>query len=456
MPGAYIICRGRGRYYDGGKSIMKDYAAEYTKKVISIEEAIGKIESGMEIVLNQMGVPEGLMDQLHTIADRVSDVKVFVAITGKPFEWYLNPDMAGHFEYCSWFHGPATRAGMATNPAGVCFVPNLLHSIGPDYARARKPNIFYGSCTPPDKHGYVSIGLSCVYERSAMEKADVVVMEVNRNLPRLMGETAVHIDDVDFFVENDYMPMNIPDIEPNETDLIIGKLVADLVEDGSTIQLGIGGIPSAVGKCLTEKNDLGVHTELLGDTMMHLHELGNITNKKKSLFKDRFVCAFVNGTHKLYQWVDDNVSIRVLRGDWVNDPAVIRRNSKMVSINSCMMVDLTGQVLSEGIGTNQYSGTGGQLDFGLGAKEGLDGKGKGIIACYSTAKNGAASTIVSVPPQGTPVTLHRGISDYVVTEHGVVWLRGRTVKERAELLIGIADPKFRDQLREEAKRYGYM
>ena len=435
---------------------MKDFQGEYKKKIISIEEALGKVESGMDIVLNQMGVPEGLMEKLHTIADKVKNVKVFVAITGKTFEWYMDPSMQGHFTYCSWFHGPATRAGIAASPGTVVYTPNLLHNIGPDYVRARKADIFFGSCTPPDKHGHVSIGLSCVYERTIMEKADLIIMEVNKNLPRLIGDTAVHVDDVNFFVENDYTPMNIPDIEPEEEDLVIGKYVSDLVEDGSTIQLGIGGIPSAVGKCLTTKNDLGVHTELLGDTMMHLYEQGVITNKKKSLYKDKFVCAFVNGTQKLYDWLDDNVSVRVLRGDWVNDPSVIRQNSKMVAINSCMMIDLTGQVFSEGIATAQYSGTGGQLDFSMGASEAYDKQGKAIIACHSTVKAGTKSTIVSLPPPGTPVTLHRGITDYVVTEYGVAWLRGKTVPERVEALIAVAHPNFREQLKEEAKKLGYI
>ncbi|HEX7533896.1 MAG TPA: acetyl-CoA hydrolase/transferase C-terminal domain-containing protein, partial [Syntrophales bacterium] len=205
-----------------------------------------------------------------------------------------------------------------------------------------------------------------------------------------------------------------------------------------------------------KKRDLGVHTEMLVDSMKHLYEIGVITNKKKALHKDKFVCAFMFGSQELYDWTDNNVAVSVLRARYVNAPAVIRQNSKMTSINTCFMVDLTGQVFSESIGTHQYSGTGGQFDTAVGAREGLDGLGKSIIACRSTAKSGKISRIVSVAPQGTPVTLQRGVSDYIVTEHGVAWLRGKTVRERTESLISIAHPDFREQLKEEAQRMGYM
>jgi acyl-CoA hydrolase len=207
---------------------------------------------------------------------------------------------------------------------------------------------------------------------------------------------------------------------------------------------------------LRNKKDLGVHTEMMVDSMMELYDMGVITNQKKSIHKGKFICTFAMGSDRLYQWLDNNPAVEFLRGAYVNDPCLIRQNSKMVSINTCMMIDFTGQVASEGIGTQQYSGTGGQSDTAVGAIEGLDGKGKSIIACRSTAKGGTISTIVPVLPPGTGVTLHRSNTDYVVTEYGSVRLTGRTVRERTELLISIAHPDFREELRKQAEEIGYL
>ena len=290
-----------------------------------------------------------------------------------------------------------------------------------------------------------------------MEKADLIILEVSENNPRILGDAEVHISDVDFFVENNHMPPIIPPPPPpDEADFSIGRHIAELVEDGSTIQIGIGNIPNAAGKCLIGKKDLGIHTEMLTDSMLELYESGTVTNRKKSLLPGKTVCAFAFGTQALYDWVDDNPSVVFLRGEWVNDPTVVRRNTKMVSINTCMMVDLTGQVFSEAIGTSQYSGTGGQFDFAMGAREAYDRSGKSFIACKSTAKGGTMSSIITTPPLGTPVTLHRGITDYIVTEYGAAWLRGKTVKERAQSLIRIAHPDFRGQLAEEAEKCGFL
>ena len=289
-----------------------------------------------------------------------------------------------------------------------------------------------------------------------IEAADIVILEVSDKLPRTFGDLDVHIDDIDYFIETHREAPTLPIKEPSELDKTIGAHIADLVEDGSTIQLGIGGIPNAVGKCLTGKKDLGVHTEMLVDAMAELYDAGVITNKKKSLYPGKFVCAFISGSKMLYDFVDNNVAVLVKRGQWVNDPAVVRQNSKMVSINTCMMVDLTGQVISEGIGTKHYSGTGGQFDTAMGAREAYDGLGKSIIACASTAKGGASSCIVSTAPAGTAVTLHRGMTDWVVTEFGAVNLRAKTIPERVDALISIAHPNFREQLKEEAAKIGWI
>jgi acyl-CoA hydrolase len=266
----------------------------------------------------------------------------------------------------------------------------------------------------------------------------------------------VHVSQVDYFVEHDQEVPTLPSPTPSETDLAIGGHIAELVENGSTIQLGIGGIPNAAALALRDKRDLGVHTEMMVDSMMELYEMGVITNGCKGLLKGKFVCCFSMGSRKLYDWLDDNVTVQFERGRWVNDPAIIRQNTKMVSVNTCLMVDFTGQVAAESIGTNQYSGTGGQSDTAMGAVEGLDGLGKSIIACYSTAKGGTVSTIVPTLPEGTAVTLHRSNVDIVVTEHGIARLRGRTVRERARELIGVAHPAFRAELTAKAKAIGYL
>jgi acyl-CoA hydrolase len=228
------------------------------------------------------------------------------------------------------------------------------------------------------------------------------------------------------------------------------------VEDGSTIQLGIGEIPNAAALSLHTKKDLGVHTEMMVDSMMELYELGVITNRRKTLHKNKFICTFAMGSEKLYKWLNNNPSIEFLRGSYVNDPCILKHNSRMVSINTCIMVDFTGQVSSESIGIEQYSGTGGQTDTAVGAIEGTDGLGKSIIACRSTARRGTVSTIVPVLPEGSAVTLHRSHTDYVVTEWGSVRLTGRTVRERTRALISIAHPDFQVELTAQAEKMGYI
>jgi Acetyl-CoA hydrolase len=201
-----------------------------------------------------------------------------------------------------------------------------------DFIFARKPHIFYGTCTPPDKHGYVSLSLGITYEKDILEAADLVILEVNPLLPRTFGDTHLHISEVDFFVEHEQIVPELPSPQPSETDLTIGRYIGELVEDGSTIQLGIGGIPNAAALALRDKKDLGVHTEMIVDSMMELYEMGVITNRKKSFHKGKLVATFAMGSRKLYDWLDDNVAVEFMRGRWVNNPAVVSQNSKMVSI----------------------------------------------------------------------------------------------------------------------------
>ncbi|NPD44575.1 MULTISPECIES: acetyl-CoA hydrolase/transferase family protein [unclassified Lentimicrobium] len=436
---------------------MKDYQKIYNNKLISTKEVANLIKSDSDIIVAQCASePQGCMEQFHLAKERVENVKVYSVLTLKAYEFYMNPEMKGHFELCSWFHAPGSRKALKEKTGTVTYVPNMLHRAGLDRLFNRRPHLFIGTCTPPDKNGFVSLSLGITYEKDILESADIVVLEVNEELPRTLGDTHIHISDVNYFVENTQAAPSLPSPEPDETAMEIGNHIASLVEDGSTIQLGIGDIPNAAALSLKGKKDLGVHTEMLVDSMMELYEAGVITNKKKSYYKDKFVCTFAMGSPKLYEWLDNNPSVEFIRGKFANDPALIKLNSKMVSINTCIMVDLMGQVASESIGTSQYSGTGGQADTAVGAVEGTDGKGKSIIACRSTAKGGSVSTIVTVLPAGTAVTLHRSNTDYIVTEFGIASLRGKSIKERTEELIKIAHPDFRAQLRSDAEKVGFI
>lgn len=436
---------------------MKDLNKLYKSKLITTEQVAGLIQSDSDIIVAQCASePQGCMSKFHLAKDRVKNVNVFSVLTLMPYDFYMKPEMKGHFELCSWFHAPGSRKAINQGTGTVSYVPNMLHRAATDRLKVRKPHLFVGTCTPPDNKGFVSLSLGITYEKDILENAEISVLEVNNQLPRTLGDTHVHISDVDYFVENHQIPPTLPSPEPDEEALRIGANIADLVDDGSTIQLGIGEIPNAAALSLKNKKDLGVHTEMFVDSMMELYELGVITNKKKALYNGKFVCTFAMGSEKMYQWLDNNPSVEFVRGKFANDPCLIRQNSKMVSINTCIMVDFTGQVASESIGTNQYSGTGGQTDTAVGAIEGFDGLGKSIIACRSTAKKGEISTIVPVFPEGTAVTLHRSHTDYIVTEWGSVRLTGLTVKERTRALISVAHPDFKTELTEQAQKLGYL
>jgi acyl-CoA hydrolase len=429
----------------------------YRSKLIAIDEAVTHIRSDNDVIVAMCASePQGCMSRFHIMADRVENVRVFSCLTLKPYDFYMRPEMRGHFELASWFHAPGSREALKLGTGTVTFVPNMLHRAASDRIHARKPDIFFGTCTPPDKHGFVSLALGITYEKDVIQAGALVVLEVNPRLPRTLGDTQIHVSQVDYFVEHDQEVPALPSPAPSAIDHAIGAHIAGLVENGSTIQLGIGGIPNAAALALKDKQDLGVHTEMFVDSMMELYEMGVITNARKALKPGKFITTFAMGSRKLYDWLDDNVAVEFQRGRWVNDPAVVAQNSRMVSINTCISVDFTGQVASESIGPNQYSGTGGQSDTAQGAVAGTDGLGKSIIACYSTAKGGTVSTIVPTLPNGSAVTLHRSLVDHVVTEHGVAHLRGRTVRERTRALIAIAHPDFRERLAEQASQGGYI
>jgi acyl-CoA hydrolase len=430
-------------------------------KLIGVEQALEKIRTGDSIVSALAAAePAALLAQLHTIAPRVRDVTVATCLPMQPYPFYTDPAMRGRFYHDAWFFTPPVRK--AHEEAGTTsYVPNHLHRAGLDRLAYQKPTVFAGTCTPPDHLGYVSLSLSVTYERELMEAAGTVILEINENLPRTYGDTIIHCDAVDHFIEHDCAVPELPPAAPDDKDLRIGAAIAELIEDGSTLQIGIGGIPNAVTSMLKGKRDLAIHTEMFTDGMVDLFEAGCIARTPHSFGREtltgKMVGAFALGTRRLYDFLHRNPAVALMRGSWVNDPYVIARNRKQVSINTTLEVDLTGQVCSESIGPRQFSGTGGQSDTAVGAQ--MSEGGRSFIALYSTTAlkqpDGSRKTISKIVPTLTPgaaVTLHRSDVDYVVTEYGAVRLRGAPVRERARRLISIAHPDFRAQLQEEAER----
>ncbi|WP_201582798.1 acetyl-CoA hydrolase/transferase family protein [Psychrobacter jeotgali] len=441
------------------KTIGKTLSKTLSRKSISVTEALKLVKNDQHIVTG-LGAGEAklFMESLHTIADDVVNVTVTNCLS--PYHpTFYDKKYKKSFNIDSLFFSPSMRK--AHKHGNAEFVPNHLHLAGTDRLKHITPDIYVGVATPPDKHGFMSLSLSNTYEKQMIAKAKLVILEVNANYPRTFGDVEVHIDDIDYMIEVDYDAPVLADIEPNDKDLKIGELIAEQIQDGDTIQLGIGGIPNAVAVCLRDKKDLGVHTEMLTSGMLDLIEQGVISGKKKSLHPEKVVFSFALGSKKLYDYLDDNPSILVLNGAYVIDPYVISQNDNMVSINTAIEVDLTGQVCSESIGQVQFSGSGGQTDTAVGAQ--MAKNGRSIIALYSTAmvKNDQGervetSKIVTTLKRGAIVTLSRNSIDMIATEYGMVSLKGTNVKERIERLISIAHPKFREALRQEAIDFGIL
>lgn len=433
---------------------------DISMKKITASEAVKKVKSGMMIVTG-LGCAEGrdFLSQLHTVADEVSGVTVTNCLPMSDPD-FMKKEYKNSFYVDGWFYSPALRK--AHQNGNISFIPNHLHLAGIKRLAHVHTDIYVGACSMPDKHGYVSLSLSNTYEKRVIEEADLVILEINPNMPYTYGDLELHLDEVDYVIESNYFPAELPDTEPNEKDIAIGNNIASQINDGDCIQLGIGGIPNAVASALKNKKDLGVHTEMLTTGLMKLAKLGVVTNKRKTLHKGKMVCTFAMGSKELYEFIDHNPGVSVLDGAYTNDPHVIGLNDNMVSINTTLEIDLTGQCCSESIGSTQFSGTGGQVDTAVGAQNAKNGRS--FIALYSTAmvKNpvtGEREEISKIVPQlkqGAVVTLSRNDVNYVVTEYGMVNLKGTNVRERVKLLISIAHPKFRNELLEQAKALGIV
>lgn len=430
----------------------------YDEKLISAEDAVQLIKTGDHVVTG-LGSSEGRNFLSHMHEAKAENFTFSNCLLMGNYD-FVKKEYSKKIDIDGWFFDPSLRRAFPNG--NTSYIPNNLHMAGKARFEYKKPNIYVGVSTMPDEHGYVSLSTGNTYERQAIDLADIVILEANKNFPRTFGDVEVHISEVDYFIESDYKPPVLPNVEPNEKDMAIGKIIADLIPDGATLQLGIGGIPNAVAKFLYDKKDLGIHTEMLTSEMARLAKAGVINGRRKTLNKRKIVTTFIMGDEELYDFAHNNPSVMVMDGNYTNDPFIIKDNDNMYSINTAVEVDLTGQVCSESIGPRQISGAGGQSDTARGAVESKGGRS--IIALYSTQdiknkETGEVKTIskiASILTPGAAVTLHRSDVDIVVTEYGVADLRGRTVRDRVKALVGIAHPDFREQLKQEALDYGII
>ena len=417
-------------------------------RIVGAAEAVAHVRSGDQLYLQcAAAVPSVLLDALVARAPDLNDVSMVHLHTEGPGP-HLAPDMAPHFRHRALFIGPNARK--AVNEGRAEFVPVFLSDVPGLFDRGLLPlDTVLINVTPPDAHGFCSLGTSVEAMHAALRAAKTVVAQFNSAMPRTLGDSFIHMSQIDLAVEVDVPPYEHAVGELGDVQRRIGEFVADLVPDGATLQLGIGGIPAATALALRDKRDLGIHTEMFTDAVVDLVETGVITGARKERNPGKLVTAFLMGTKRLYDFVHDNPQVEMRPVDFTNDTHVIRGFSRMTAINSAIEIDLTGQVVADSIGPRMYSGIGGQMDFMRGA--GLAAEGRAIIALPSTAAGGTASRIVPFLQEGAGVITTRGHVRTVVTEWGVAELFGKTLGERARELIGIAHPDFRDELTSAAR-----
>ena len=443
---------------------IKDVKDLYNSKKKTIDEALGLIQSG-DIIFSGMAAsePMELMKNLHRIAERgIKGCDVTSCLPASAYEYITNPAYVEAVSSSGWFFNGAQRAAMKNGAPNVSHVPQRLHTaVTRRMAAAREDKrrmVLCTTCSPMDEHGYLSLSLSVTYERILVDEGAVVIVEVNPNMPRTFGDSAIHISEIDALVEVGYPVISLPEVPFTDNDALIAGFISERICDGSTIQLGIGGIPNALAKGLMNKKHLGIHTEMLTDNMVDLVECGAVDNSMKTLYRHKIVGTFAMGSQKLYSYINNNPSVVMKNGTWVNDPNVVGQNYKMQSINTTLEVDLFGQCASESIGPVQFSGSGGQADTAIGAQRSEGGHS--FICLYSTAdvknKDGSKVTISKIVPmlkEGSVVTLSRNDVNYIVTEFGIANLCGRSLKERAERMIAIAHPDFREELRSYVRKH---
>ena len=420
----------------------------YKEHLFTPAQAVQQIKSGQRVVVaHACGEPSIILDALVANAAQYENVEIIHMVAmGKAA--YCQPQYDKNFHHNAFFLGGSTRAAAAEGR--VDFTPVYFSEIPSLLREDLRPNVTLLQCSPPDAHGYVSLGVSVDYTKPAAEASDLVIAQVNQNMPRTLGDSFLHVTQIGCLVEADTPVIELAPPKIGNVERAIGENVASLVRDGDTLQLGIGAIPDAVLLFLKEKNDLGIHTEMFSDGVVELVEAGVITNKAKTLHRGQSVATFLMGTRRLYDYVNNNPAVAMYPVDYVNDPYIIGQNDNLVSINSCVQVDIMGQVVSTSAGLRQISGVGGQVDFVRGAN--LSKGGRAIMAMPSTTGKGKISKIVPFLDQGSAVTTTRNEVNYVITEYGIAKLKGKSLRQRAEALIRIAHPDFRDELTAEFRR----
>jgi 4-hydroxybutyrate CoA-transferase len=426
---------------------------EYKKKLRTPDEALRCVQSAMRVYIQPgCAEPETLVDALIQRAPFVEDVEIVHMMTMGRAP-YVAPEMAGHFRHTAVFIGSNVRE--AINEGRADYTPVYLSEIEELFESGAMPlDVALIEVSPPDSHGFCSFGVGVDTTLTAARLARYVVAQVNDQMPRTYGDSFIHVSKIDAIVESSRPLCAMQRPEITEMQAAIARNVASLIEDGAVLQTGIGGIPDAVLPLLMDRKDLGVHSELVSDGVIPLIDAGVITGARKNFKPRKIILGFALGSKNLFDYVDNNPIFEFHPTAYTNDPALIARNDNMVAINSALQVDITGQVCSDSIGTYFYSGIGGQVDFLRGASRSKGGKP--IIALSSTAKNGTISRITPMLAPGAGVVTSRGLIRYVVTEYGVAYLHGKSIRERAQALIEIAHPKFREELYEYCERTKWL
>ncbi len=427
-----------------------DWKQMYKDKLTTAAEAVKLIKCGDRVSIGHaVGEPTHLVDAMVANCQDYTDVEITHMVSmGKSA--YAQPGMEKHFCLNSVFVGGSTRDTIKAGhgdftPCYFSQIPNLFH-------RTMPLDVALINVSPPDAHGYCSCGVSVDYTVVSAKRAKTVICQVNKYMPRTLGDTFVHVSDMTAIVEHDAPLIQLPPPKITDTEKAIGENCAKLIKDGDCLQLGIGAIPDAVLLFLKDKKDLGIHSEMFSDGVVELVEAGVVNHKKKNFHPGKAIATFLMGTDRLYNYVNNNPSVNMFPSTYVNDPYVAGQNDNLVSVNSCVQVDLLGQVCSETVGTTQISAVGGQVDFVRAAA--LSKGGRSIIAMGSTAAGGKISKIVPFLDQGAAVTTNRYDVEFVITEHGIANLKYRTMRDRARMLIDIAHPNFREELKEAfAKRF---
>jgi acyl-CoA hydrolase len=431
---------------------MKSWTNAFREKLTTAERAVELVSSGDRVYVHPgCAEPETLVSALLKRPDQLSNVEIVHLLTFGNAD-YVKPEYRGRFRHNALFIGSNVREAVTEGRAD--YTPIFLCEIERLFTSGQLPlDGALVQLSPPDEHGYMSLGVGVDCTLTAARCARYVIAEVNNQMPRALGDSFLHVNKVSAIVETSHPLAELHPVPFTELQHRIAQNVASLIPDGATLQMGIGGIPDAVLSCLRDRKDLGIHSEMVSDGVIPLIESGVVNGEKKTLHTGKVVAGFVLGTHRLASFIHDNPIFEFHPTSYVNDPFIIAQNENMIAINSALQIDLTGQVCADSIGTTLYSGIGGQVDFVRGAARSKGGKP--IIAVPATAKDGTVSRI-SPLLSGAGVVTSRGDVHYVVTEHGIAYLHGKTLRQRAEALIAIADPAFRDQLYDFAYRVHYL